>query len=676
MHYSFQRLVVLSLAITSFAFSSPADKLFISRLFKDSHQLEAIARAQGHQDITVLVISKPGKAGLLARTAERLKGDIRYREDEVGYLRIKFPIDGISEFSSSDAIDAITLDAEYLCDPNRLCPAREESKANTKADPICDKNGLYSPVPRSENQVNETWPPKWSDYPLRQPYSPIGDIDAAEFKNKYPAFDGRGVTVALLDGNPDLLLPEFQTAYNLNGTKVPKIADFLNATDPRDDAEHVPQWVNMAEEVDERDGKVTFQGKIFVIPRKGKFRIGQLNERRWNNYRNAQNLDQDLDRNGNPRGDDGLFGVLWDEKTNDVWVDTDRDLNFANEKALTDYTKRPEIGVFGKDNSTTVCRETIGFTVQTDSKNKYISINVGINQHATISIGSALGNREPFGRIQGIAPGSRLVSIFYGSSMHGMIEGLIMAFKHALVDLIVLEQNTTLVSHNYRLSDGRHLLSIIVRRLSEKHQKLLFVPGDNAPGFGFVAEDGVSTSVMSIGGYQSKVSYRINNGFIPEPADNMHWGALSHGPSGSGQLKPDILAPSGQMSLNVGYLYFKIDQELRGLYQLPPGYSIDGGTSAAAPMAAGATALVLSAAKQSGVKYNAKTLKSALTGSARFLENLKAYEQGNGLIQVGAAYRMLRALQDVTLVTISSKSSVKTKLSHLLVPPPSRGRSV
>ena len=81
----------------------------------------------------------------------------------------------------------------------------------------------------------------------------------------------------------------------------------------------------------------------------------------------------------------------------------------------------------------------------------------------------------------------------------------------------------------------------------------MFVPGDNAPAFGFVAEDGLAPGAMSVGGYQSRESYRLNNGFVPEKDDNLHWGALSHGPSGSGALKPDLLAPSGQMSTEVGY---------------------------------------------------------------------------------------------------------------------------
>ena len=44
-----------------------------------------------------------------------------------------------------------------------------------------------------------------------------------------------------------------------------------------------------------------------------------------------------------------LFDLLWNESTNTVWVDTNQNFNFADEKPLTDYRVRHDIGVFGKD---------------------------------------------------------------------------------------------------------------------------------------------------------------------------------------------------------------------------------------------------------------------------------------------------------------------------------------
>jgi hypothetical protein len=626
-------------------------------LFKDSRQSIAIARAQGREQVMLLLVARPGAAVAVAAEAARLGGEVRYREDEIGYLRVRIAPDRATELAEYQLVAAASLDYDDSY-PMRLGRDPQAAAAGDAAGPA-----LTEPAAGSEAE----WPPRLGDYPLQHPYSPIADLAAAEILAEHPTWDGRGVTIALLDGNLDLLLPEFQTAYALDGAPVPKIADFLNVTDPRDDFDLNPQWVNMAAAVTSQGGGVSFEGKAFTVPRDGTYRIGLFSERRFNMDSNASYIEQDIDRNGNPKGDDGLFGVVWEETTNDVWVDTDRDLSFADEKAMTDYIVRQDVGVFGTDDPATPVRDTIGFAVQTDRVNKFVSINVGIYQHATTIMGSVVGNRHPNGRIQGVAPGARIVSMFYGvSNAHGMIEGLIAAFKHPLVDLIVCEQSVAIASLPYLLADGTHPVSIVAQRLIERYGKLLFVPGDNAPAFGFVAEDGLAPGAVSVGGYQSRESYRLNWGFVPENDDNMHWGALSHGPSGSGALKPDLLAPSGQMSTDPGY---RKGELRKGLFQLAPGYSVDGGTSTATPMAAGATALVVSAAKQSGVAHDAGRLKAAITGSARHIPRLGAHEQGNGLIQVGPAFELLTKLDQLQPIAITSSAPVRTKLSHLLQPP-------
>jgi hypothetical protein len=626
-------------------------------LFKDSRQSLAIARAQGRKEVQVLLVARPGAAARVAEEAVRLGGDVRFRDDDVGYLRVRIAPDHVTQLVESEQVVAAALDYDDSY-PFRLGAAGQRPSNKVVAK---------TPLPAHTKQSVTEWPPRLSDYPLQHPYSPIKDLDAAEFLAKHPTWDGRGVTIALLDGNFDLLLPEFQTAYTIDGKVVPKVADFLNVTDPLDDADNNPQWVDMHNIVTSSGGKVTFQGKTFTVPRDGTYRVGFFSERRFNNEDNLAYIEQDVDRDGNPKGDDGLFGVLWDETSNDVWVDTNRDLSFADEKAMTDYIKRQDVGIFGKDDPKTPVRDCIGFAVQTDAKNKFVSINIGAYQHATEIMGSVVGNRHPNGRLQGVAPGARLVSVFYGvSNEHGLIEGLIAAFKHPQVDLVVLEQSVAIASLPYLLADATHPISIVAERLIERYHKLLFVPGDNAPAFGFVAEDGLAPAAVSVGGYQSKESYRLNWGLVPENDDNLHWGALSHGPSGSGALKPDLIAPSGQMSTDPGY---RKGGSFKGLYQLPPGYSVDGGTSTATPMAAGAAALVVSAAKQSGIPYDAGRLKAALTGSARYIPRLAAHEQGNGLIQVGAAFELLKRLQLVEPITITSQAPVRTKLSHLLLTP-------
>jgi len=613
-------------------------------LFKDARQALAIARAQGRHDVVLLVIAAPGGSSAVAREAERLGGNIRFRADEVGYLRVRIPLDKATQLSEFKRVEAATVSVD------------EDSPARLSADEGNDQGSLRPP---------QSWPPETSDYPLRHPYSPLGDLDAKALRDQHPTWDGRGVTIAVLDSSFDMLLPEFHTAYSFEGEPIPKVADYLIAADPRDEADQTPQWVDMATTVVAKNGEVGFNGRTFTAPGHGAYRIGIFDERRFN-VRNAPYIGQDLDRNGNPKGDDGRFGVLWNEKTNDVWVDTDRDLSFADETALTDFIRRPRFGVLGKDDPATPVRESVGFAVQTDSKNKFVAINPGIYQHGTITMGAAVGNREPHGLLEGVAPGARMLLVNRGGSTYSMAESLIVAFRHPLVDLIDFNQSAPLVSLSYALSDGRHPLSILIQRLVVRYNKLMFVPGGNSPAFGFVGEDGAAPGAISVGGYQSAESYRINAGVVAEHYDNMHWGALSHGPTMAGALKPDLLAPSGQISTDPGY---RPGGSLKGLFQLPPGYQIGSGTSTAAPTAAAAAALLVSAAKQSGIRYDAASLKAALVGSARYIPRLGAHEQGNGLIQVAGAIELLGELQQSKALSIVATAPVHNKLSPLFVTP-------
>ncbi|HEY2975554.1 MAG TPA: S8 family serine peptidase [Pyrinomonadaceae bacterium] len=637
-----------------------------SKLFKDSRRELAFARAERRRDVTLLVAAVPGGVAAVAGQAVKLGGDVLYRDNDIDYLRIRVPIDRVNEFVESESIEAVALDIHggYFEGLENLDASIEPSVANedtnSSARPTASalQNGLTSPD-------TEPWPPKWSDYPLRHPYSPLRDIDAAEFLARHPTFDGRGVTVAHVEDTPDLLLPEFQAAYTLDGGRVPKVADVVNSIDPREDDAQA-MWVDMNAEVESQNHRLLFQHKSFITPHDGSFRVGFFH------YRQALSAHASIiDRVGSSQVDKEVLGVLWDEQSNEVWVDTNRNLDFSDEKAMTDYRKRQDVGVFGQDDPATAVRESIGFTVSMDLKNRFVSINRGIDGHNTSVLGCIIGNREPRGRIQGIAPGARVVFVEESAagSDHANIEGIIAAFKHPDVDLISTSSGD--ISKHYPLADTRHPASVIIRRLTQYYpQKLFFVSGGNWPGFGLVAEDGAASSAMSVGAYQSQESYRVNEGFIPEGYDHLHAGR-SHGPGGNGALKPDLLAPAGQISTYVGFSDNSKSSvsRVRGLYQLPQGYGLGTGTSTAGPMAAGAAALVVSAAKQTHVPFTAATLKAALVGSARYISTLKANEQGNGLIQVEAAYELLKKLARTPLITIDSHAPVRTKMSQWLETP-------
>ncbi len=605
-----------------------------TKLFKNNHELFVTLKARGEKEALIVIASKPEMNNLVTEAVVRLGGTVRYREDAVDYLSAKIPLDQISVFAQLKEIERIDIDFDYyLIDPTRKYPPPQEEPPSDPPDP---------------------------DTPLSQPALPTKDIDAEEFLKENPTFDGRGVGFALIDGNIDVLLPEFQKATSLDGKEIPKVADLLAASDPLDDID--PMWVNMEKKVTIIDKKFTFQDFEFTALEDGEYRFGLFDERA---LEKPAYIHKDVNFDENPEGSSGLFGILLEDGTNKVWVDTNQDKSFADENSLTEYAKKHDIGIFGKDKPETPRRELVGFAVQLDKKNKYIRLNLGIWQHGTMVAGAAVGSGFYGGKYDGIAPGAQIISIFPSMTMHGLIEGAILAAQHEKVDVICLEPGIHIPAM-YTLNDGCLVASLIFDRLVDKYQKLIFCPANNYAGVTTILDYIVGKNVIGVGGYQSQDSYRVNYGAEVSKKDNLHF-VSSFGPGGNGALVPDILSSSGIISTDCGY---KPPARIKGVFELPPGYSIAGGTSTAGPSATAACALLISAAKQKGVRWEADRLRNAILSTARYLPEIETHKQGNGLIQVNAAWKLLKSMgENYKLQRIESMAPVKTAISSFLAPP-------
>ena len=98
----------------------------------------------------------------------------------------------------------------------------------------------------------------------------------------------------------------------------------------------------------------------------------------------------------------------------------------------------------------------------------------------------------------------------------------------------------------------------------------------------------------------------------------------------------------------------------------PVGYALFNGTSMASPQAAGGAALLISAAQQTGAQHKPDQLRQAIRSSTRFLDGrYQAYEQGNGLMNVGNAWNLLQT--NIKTVVINSSVAVNTILSGFLL---------
>jgi subtilisin family serine protease len=600
-----------------------------SKLSKHNRELLAEARAQGKATVTVLIAAKPGANKTVASGIASLGGTARYRDDDVGYIRAVVPTSKVEAAAGLNGVQSLDVDEIIPLD-----------------DPRPD--GAVPPTPQT--------PPSAST-PNNNPYLPIGDTGASQFMAANPTWDGRGVTVGIVDTGISLDHPSLLTT----STGERKILDWVTATDPFDDDD--PTWVNMQAQVSGSTFTFGTPAVTYTAPAAGNYRIGLFNER---DPRLGGEVGSDVNRDGNPLGSSGIFAVLWNTTSNNVWVDTNQNNSFADELAMTDYKVRYDVGTFGTDSPATPVREAMPFVVQTDGKNKVVNIGIVAAQHGSHVAGIVAGNQLFGGAMSGAAPGAKLKSVrvclfIAGCTSHALIEGMIYIAKQGNVDVINMS-----IGGLPALNDGNNTRAVLYDRLIEQYNVQMFISaGNSGAGLNTIGDPSVASKVVSVGAYITKATWQSNYGSDSAYVDNLH-PFSSRGPREDGGFKPNIVAPGAAISTTP---LWQGGGPVAGTYTLPPGYSMLNGTSMASPQAAGAAALLVSAAKASGVQKQPAQLRQAIFSSARLLDpnRIQVYEQGSGLFNVGAAWNLLKT--NIKTVDISSSVPVNTLLSGFLATP-------
>jgi hypothetical protein len=630
--------LVLSLiaSLGTFGDAGSSNKSKSGKLGLHGLELLASARASGESTTTLLIAASSGQTRSVAAAIEKLGGTVRYREDSVDYLRVSIAIDRAEDVAALNGIDAVDVD-EILPLPD---PKPGEAT-----------NGQTAPTP---------YPAPDASTPRDNPYLPIRDTGAVAFTAAHPTWDGRGVTVGILDTGVTLDHPALATTT----VGTPKVVDWVTYTDPFTDND--PTWVPVTTVV---TGPTFTIGTgtsavTYTAPSASSFRFGVFNER---DTRLGGEVGSDVNRDGNPAGSSGNFGVLWDGGSQ-VWVDTDQDLSFADQTAMTNYKVNRDVGFFGTDNPATAVVERMPFVVQIDGKNKVINIGIVAAQHGSHVAGIIAGNGLFGGAMSGAAPGAQIVSVrvclfIAGCTSHALIEGMIYAAKTANVDVINMS-----IGGLPSLNDANNTRAVLYDRLIEQYSVQMFISaGNSGPGENSVGDPSVATKVLSIGTYISDATWEANYGSLmgyDASVDNQH-PFSSRGPREDGGLKPEIIAPGAAISSTP---LWQPGGPVVGVHALPPGYSMLNGTSMAAPQATGVGALLVSAAEQAGVQHQPAQLRQAIRSSARFIGGYGAFEQGNGLTDVAGAWALL-APNTMKPVDISSAVPVKTALSGFLATP-------
>jgi subtilisin family serine protease len=630
---SLAALAALLFAIAATSIGAGPNQAAAKKFSKHERQLLALAQAQGEDEVTLLVAAQEGNAQAVADGVRNLGGSVEYRDESVGYLRVSVPTAKAEAAASIGAVDAIDVD--------EVIP-------------------LDDPRPGGQEDLTPQ-PPPTEATPAVNDYLPSGDIGAPQFVAQNPKFDGRGVRIGVLDTGIDLLVPELQSARKDDGKNTRKIVDWVTFTHPVTDND--PTWVRMNTPVKGDNGTFTVGGITYTTPagqEDSNFLFGQLNER---DSRLGGELGNDLNRDGNPMGSSGLFSIVWDGDEK-VWVDTDQDLSFADSPTMERYAKKFDQGVFGTDNPATPVRETVPFVVQPDKVNGYVNIGIVSGAHGSHVAGIAAG-RDYFGPngYDGVAPGAELVSVrvclfIAGCTSHALVEGMIWVIKEAKADVVNMS-----IGGLPALNDGNNARAEVYNRLIEQFKVQMFISaGNSGSGDQTVGDPSVATDVMSVASYITNDGWQTNYGSTTQPEHGLH-PFSSRGPREDGGFKPQISAPGHAVSTIPAW------QGTAGQclsFTCEPGYAMFNGTSMASPQAAGAAALLLSAAK-SNAESRPEQIRQAMNSSAFFFPGYQAHEQGNGLVQVSAAWEILK--QKPKTGDFTSRAPVNTVISDFLAVP-------
>ncbi|HEX6463989.1 MAG TPA: S8 family serine peptidase, partial [Vicinamibacterales bacterium] len=525
--------------------------------------------------------------------------------EALGYLRVEVPTERLLDLVNDPAVGvyqilSLSKGAWYRDGPP---PSNAEMFRSYEVTPIA----------AAEPVLTHRDLPPLSPAEARAPGFTADDAGVGRWLADHPTYDGRGVTIALLESaTPSFTNAIMAPAKTLDGRPVAKIAGIVNTIDPTvvDDTR-----VDLETTVDAAKTWARIGSRTYVLPHPGRYRFGTL----------------DVPGGGNVIQ---RFAIVEDETTREVWIDTNGNASFQDETPLSDVNGRfdPRWLVLSHPR-----KAEVSFVMAHDEIPHVLHVYLGKSSHQTMTIGVAAGSRTEDGLASGVAPGARVLLVRASGSepsLAGMFEGFIAAAARPDVD--VISSSVGLVSVPDTAADfGGALMA----RLIEVYGKPIVIGAANTSQM--LATAHAFGPALSVGGLLSPATYgalyggRALDRLIVHPM-----GAA--GPSLDGAIKPDIVAPMERLTADLPW-----NAAVDGLprhaatRRLPPGYDISCCTSATAPYAAGVIALLMSAARQSGVNVTADRVRRALTDSARMIPGFLAHEQGNGAIDVNAAWRVL-----------------------------------
>ncbi|MEV0430186.1 S8 family serine peptidase [Micromonospora sp. NPDC050495] len=594
------------------------------------------AEAKHAPTVTLIIAARQGAAGTVAAGLEDLGATVSQRYDQVGYLLAKVPTGKVLKAATLPGVSAVDLD-ETIKRPD---PAPEAAKAGAKT---ARQGATLAGPGAGTGAVN--------------PYMPTAETGAEAFKAAHPTWDGRGVTIGIMDSGIDLDQPALQKTT----TGERKIVDWVTATDPLEDA----TWRPMTTQVSGPSFVIgTGAGATTWTAPAGTFTFNTFRE----SITAASDPAGDVNRDGDTTN---AWGVLYDPVSHDIRVDVNQNRDFTDDEVMRPYREKFQVGHFGTDNPATAVRDQMPFVVEyredvdtapAGGPGLVDYVNIGIIEatHGTHVAGITAAN-DMLGNsaFDGAAPGAKLVSARACSWGGGCTAA---ALTTGMVDLVV-NRKVDVVNMSIgglpALNDGANARAELYNTLITTYGVQLFLSaGNSGPGLNTVGDPSVASNVVSVAANVSKDTWLANYGSVVRK-ENALFNFSSRGPREDGGFKPNITAPGSAISTAPTWQPGNPVPEAG--YQLPPGYQMLNGTSMASPQATGGAALLLSAARATGQAVTPAALRRALYSSAKAIKGVPTYGQGYGMLNVPGAWGLLA--RGVQTRGYTSAAPVCTELS-------------
>nr|WP_296066432.1 S8 family serine peptidase [uncultured Actinoplanes sp.] len=613
---------------------SPAETL-------GSHDADLLAQAEAakKKNVTVIIATDKGKAPDVAAKVKSLGGTVTHRVDQVGYVLASVPTAKVLTAAKLPGISAVDLDETIKL------PGPDAGKVDLRA-------AKQAAAPSGPGP----------DTPAANPYMPTDETGSVDFKKKNPTYDGRGVTIGIMDSGVDLDHPALQKTT----TGERKIVDWVTATDPL--LEGDGSWRAMITEVS--GPTFTYAGSTWTAPA-GAWRVNRFAENITINDEAAGDVNRDGDTTD-------TWGVLYDPVSHDIRVDVNQNHDFTDDAVMRPYKEKFQVGHFGTDNPSTAVQESMPFVVEyredvdltpaglPGQTSDFVNIGITEGLHASHVAGIAAGN-DLFGNpnLDGQAPGAKIVSARACSWGGGCTAA---ALTTGMTDLVV-NRHVDVVNMSIgglpALNDANNARAQLYDKLINDYGVQLFISaGNDGPGVNTIGDPSVATDVVSVAASVTSQTWLANYGSVTRRPQQL-FPFSSRGPREDGGFKPNIAAPGSAISATP---LWENEPTLATVgYTLPPGYAMENGTSMAAPQATGGAALLLSAARAKDLGVTPASLRRAIYSTADQIAGEKVNAQGYGQLNVPDAWKLLQKNSPVREYT--SSAPVCSPLSDFLATP-------